>query len=149
MRYESIEADDLHDCGTVYISVFNSDPWGEAWDASSALSRLSETFNTPGFLGVKALADRNLVGFAMGHIESYDDGSDYYLKEMCVDPGLQRRGIGRGLLDELRQSLRAMSVRKLYLLTAREGPAAEFYASQGFYTSEKMIMMGQWLKPNE
>ena len=39
--------------------------------------------------------------------------------------------------------------RNLYLLTSRDGPAARFCTKNGFYTSDKMIMMAMHLCRDE
>ncbi len=37
------------------------------------------------------------------------------------------------------------AVGKVYLLTARDGPAQAFYAKCGFYVSPRMVLMGRRL----
>jgi ribosomal protein S18 acetylase RimI-like enzyme len=147
MRYRALQRDDLKTCAEVFVEVFNGPPWNEDWSVSSALPRLTEIAGTPGFEGLKVLSGDRMTGFLMGYIESFDAGGDFYLKEMCVLPDMQRRGIGTALLDQLKARLIEKGAEKLYLLTARDGPAAQFYEKNGFYTSDKMIMMGHWLKP--
>ena len=149
MKYEAIQTDDVTTCAEVFAEVFNNPPWNEDWPVPSALSRLTEIAGTPGFVGLKVVSDGCMLGFVMGYTESFDTGNDFYLKEMCIIPEMQRQGIGTALLDELRIRLIAAGVRKVYLLTSRDGPAARFYEKNGFYTSEKMIMMGHWLRPKE
>jgi ribosomal protein S18 acetylase RimI-like enzyme len=113
------------------------------------LHRLTEIAGIPGFVGLKVIAESHMIGFAMGYTESFDRGGDFYLKEMCVLPQKQRQSIGTALLDQLKTHLIQAGARKLYLLTERGGFAAQFYAKNGFYTSDKMIMMGHWLKPRK
>ena len=140
-----IQRDDLAACAEAFVEVFSGPPWGEAWTVSAATSRLTEITGTPGFVGLKATSEGRLVGFAMGYTESLADRTDYYLKEMCVVPAMQGRGVGTAILEGLKARLVAMGVRKIYLLTRRDGPAAEFYKKSGFSVSDRMIMMGQWL----
>ena len=147
MDYEAIRTDDLASCAEIFVEVFNSAPWDEDWAVSSALPHLTEIAGTPGFAGLKVISEGQMVGFVMGHVESYDTGGDFCLQEMCLRPTLQRQGIGTALLDQLKRHLIEAGARKLYLLTSRDGPAARFYEKNGFYTSDKMIMMGHWLKP--
>jgi aminoglycoside 6'-N-acetyltransferase I len=146
MKYETIQPDDLTSCAEVFVEVFNGPPWNEAWSVPSASPRLTEISGTPGFTGLKVLSGGLMVGFVMGYVESFDTGGDFYLKEMCILPEMQRQGIGTDLLDQLKAHLIETGARKLYLLTSRDGPAARFYEKNGFYTSDKMIMMGHWLK---
>lgn len=141
-----VQPDDLAACAKVFVEVFSAPPWNEDWAASAALTRLTEIARTPGFVGLKATSDGRLVGFAMGYTETLADRTDYYLKEMCVLPAMQGRGGGTALLEELKGRLAAMGVGKIYLLTRRDAPAAGFYAKNGFYVSDRMIMMGHWLR---
>lgn len=67
------------------------------------------------------------------------------LSEMCVSAEYQGQGVGKGLLGRLEADLKAQGVGKVYLLTAREGAAEAFYHACGFYTSEKMVMLGKYL----
>jgi len=143
-----MQPDDLDACAEVFVEVFNAPPWGEGWAANAALTRLTEIARTPGFVGLKATSDGRVIGFAMGYAESLAARTDYYLKEMCVVPAMQGQGVGTALLEELQGRLIAMGVSKMYLLTRRGGPAAEFYEKNGFRVSDRMIMMGRWLRPS-
>ncbi len=132
-------------CVEVFLTVFNSPPWDEAWPAPAALKRLEDLFKTPEFFGLLAADGTEVVGFAMGHSEHWDRGFHFYLKEMCVVPHRQQSGIGSMLMQALCGDLEARQVEKIYLLTARGGPAERFYTKQGFYVSQKLVMMGKYL----
>ncbi len=147
MQSAPIIRDDLSECSDLFVKVFNRPPWDENWTVSTALARLTEIVGTPGFEGLKAISDGRIIGFALGYAESFDGGGDFYLKEMCVLPDVQRKGIGTAILEELKAHLLRIGARKLYLLTERGGRAENFYEKNGFYTSETMIMVGCWLTP--
>jgi ribosomal protein S18 acetylase RimI-like enzyme len=149
MKYEMIQPEDLGRCAEIFVEVFNSPPWSEDWVVSSAMFRLTEVAGTPGFIGLKILSNGQMLGFGMGYLESFDDGGDFYLKEMCILPELQGQGIGTALLDQLKGSLIKKGAKKLYLLTKRDGPAAKFYEKNGFYTSDRIIVMSHSLRPKE
>ena len=144
MDYETIHLDDVNRCAEIFVHVFNSSPWNEDWDVRSASHRLTEIVGTPGFMGLQVVSEQRIVGFVMGYLETFDTGGDFYLKEMCIFPGMQRQGIGTALIEELKRHLARSGARKLYLLTARGSVAERFYEKNGFYTSETMIMMGHW-----
>ena len=128
----------LPSCADLYVSVFNSSPWHDAWTEEQASRRLEETLTTPGALGLAAFQRGRLVGFLLGYRETWFTGTHYYLKEMCVGTEVQRTGIGGRLIENLSERLRRERVERLYLLTMRDGPAAAFYAKRGFYQSSKM-----------
>ena len=102
-----------------------------------------DLFMTPGFYGVIAVDGTEVIGFAMGHLETWDRGKHFYLQEMCVAPARQRGGIGTTIIQTICDDLAAMHVEKIYLLTSRDTPAADFYEKCGFYVSQKMVMMGK------
>ena len=145
MQIQPIEQWQVAHCTELFLTVFNSPPWNEAWRTAAATKRLTDLFNTPGFYGVIAVEDRDAVGFAMGHVEQWDRGQHFYLKEMCVVPQGQRSGIGTALMETLCRELVARQVAKIYLLTARGSAAESFYKKRGFYVSQKMVMMGLYL----
>ena len=90
-------------------------------------------------------AENRTAGFALGHTGQRDQGLHFYLSEMCVLPEHQGKGVGKALLSGLETDLRAREVTKMYLLTARDGAAERFYHACGFYSSDKMVMLGKHL----
>ena len=108
--------------------------------------RLEEMQRTPGSYGVVATEDNRALGFAVGYAEQWQRGrKHFYLKEMCVLPGHQRRGLGTGLMQTLCNELAQMGIEAIYLLTARESSAQAFYERLGFDVNPKMILMGKYI----
>ena len=132
----------------VYVAVFNAAPWHDRWTAATARLRLADTLATPGARGF-ALLDGELLGFVLGFAEPWFDGTHFYTKEMCVQTGRQRTGLGTRLLQHLERDLREQQIDRVYLLTARAGPAQAIYAKHGYYTSAKMCLMAHRLGPND
>ncbi len=83
----------------------------------------------------------------MGNIEQWYTGEHFYLKEMCVRPSEQRRGIGTLLMEYLLDELQSEDVERVYLLTMRESPARAFYEENGFYLADQMGMQSLQLEP--
>lgn len=127
------------------MQVFNHKPWGEAWTVDTAGVYLHDLWNTPHASGVVAEAGGNVIGFALGHAEQRDNGRHFYLSEMCVLAEHQGRGVGKGMIIRLEAELKGQGIGKMYLLTARGGAAEAFYHACGFYSSEKMAMLGKYL----
>ena len=135
---------DLDACADLYVSVFNSPPWSDAWTVELARSRLADIARTPGFTGLVYL-DRGIAGFVIGYSEQWFDGRHFYLKEMCVRPDVQYQGIGTRLIGTLEDVLRAAGISRIYLLTIRDGSASSFYAGRGYWISPKMALMSRRL----
>ncbi|WP_035612310.1 GNAT family N-acetyltransferase [Haloferula sp. BvORR071] len=139
---ETVPAD-WTDCATFFRECFNAPPWNEAWTDDSALQRLADCARTPGFLGLIAEDGAEIVAMAFGYWQRYQEERHFFLLEFCVANDRQRQGIGSSLITELHTRLQTAGVNRIYTLTARDTPAQDFYAKEGFYLSPKMVMMAR------
>lgn len=114
------------------------------WTYEGTRTFLQDLLETPRALGVIAELDGAPVGFILGHSEVRDRSTQFYIAEMCVLKTMQGQGVGKALMGRLEATLKAQGVGKIYLLTARGGAAEAFYHACGFYTSEKMAMLGKY-----
>ena len=145
LGFNRVDRDNLAQCQSVFVRVFNAPPWNESWQMESVARRLEDIFQTPGFYGLLCQIEGETTGFALGNIEQWDETKHFHLREMCVIGAQQRRGVGAALMNALEENLSSEGVQKLYLHTVRETPAQGFYEKQDFYVSPKMITMAKWL----
>jgi GNAT superfamily N-acetyltransferase len=89
-----------------------------------------------------------LVGLVDGHIVAMcalkrDDATRAELKRMRIDPGHQRRGYGRAILDAIEQRARDLGFKTLHLeTTVQQTPAQALYESDGFKEFERRESFG-------
>jgi ribosomal protein S18 acetylase RimI-like enzyme len=105
-------------------------PWNDpAADLRRAVEGCSST--------VLCSFDGELQGTALvGH-----DGHRGWVYYLAVRPGLQRRGIGRSLMLECEEWLRARGVPKLQLMVRQTNPAAlGFYERLGYVDAETVVL---------
>lgn len=141
-RVTPLARGDLDRCSHLYVGVFNAPPWNDRWTLITARQRLLDLLDTPGFAGSVLLANDELVGFAMGYSEQWQNNRVFYLTEMCVKTASQRQGFGTRLLRSLEKRLTAeFGATSIYLMTMRGGPAERFYAANGYRINERMVMM--------
>ena len=82
---------------------------------------------------------------AAGYCEHSDDGKVFYLRILCVSPGLQRMGVGSKLIRHLKETLTDMDICSIYLTTHKESPARSFYERNGYrVSSEAIVMVHKW-----
>ena len=141
MQIRNITETDLPQLATLFARAFNAPPWNEHWAAGTVERRLSDIFHTPRFRGIVGLEGENVRAFAAGHIECIENGQEFLLQEMCVDPEQQRTGLGGKILSVLVQDLRSEGVQNLYLLTDADGPAEAFYRKHRLARSQHVIVM--------
>jgi aminoglycoside 6'-N-acetyltransferase I len=126
----------------LYVEVFNGEPWNERWTFDTARTKLFEILNTPGFVGFVFKQDE-LLGFVAGYCKQGQKSKSFYLEEICVQPHKQRQGIGTKLLNQLIDTLTAMKVTGVYLLTNKDGQAEAFYTKHGCQRSQHLILMAK------
>lgn len=145
MRIQTLEEANLPECAALFVEVFNAPPWNESWNVEAVARRFNDIWQTPGFFGLLARNEEQIVGFALGCVEQWDTRRHFHLREMCVAPELQRQGVGTQLMRALEDHLHEADVERIFLHTAREGDAQAFYDRCGFGTSARMVMMSKWL----
>ena len=133
----------LDACANLLVEVFNKEPWKESWTFETARILLWEIFNTPGFVGLVLLSDKELVGFVVGYCEQSCNRRRFFLREICVQTNKQRQSIGTKLVYQLIDTLSTMNVSLTYLLTMRDGELESFYTKNGFHQSPRMVLMLQ------
>ncbi|MBN1583521.1 MAG: GNAT family N-acetyltransferase [Anaerolineae bacterium] len=128
-------------CIELFIQVFCLPPWNDQWSLESAGDYLDDIVDTPGFFGVVGYNDGKLMGVCLGHRKRWWQGDEYHIEELFVAPRVQRRGIGRQIVEYARQELHAAGIGRVTLLTARGTPADRFYNKLGFTRSERLVFM--------
>lgn len=131
----------LDGAASLFVDVFAAEPWKESWTVESAGRRLHDLVRSPGFLGVVAFREGELVGFALGRLEAYQEEEHFCLHEMCVATRWQRQGVGMQIMAHLEAKLKERGCRQVYLLTARDSAAESFYSRCGFSPARRTRVM--------
>lgn len=143
MNIRHYSPDDFGRCVELFVEVFNGEPWNDAWSSEKAGQYLSDFIHTPGFKGVVAEQEETIEGFIIGSNRKWWQGDEFFIHEMCVRSGLQRSGIGSGLMEYLEQALLSEGVRHLALLTDRGVPAEFFYKKNGFKEIPRLVFLAK------
>lgn len=137
MTTQLIQSADLRQCAQLFCRIFSNTPWNESWSEDNSYKRLKHFYESAGFVGTSIKQDA-IAGFALGNIEPFESRHIYYLREFCIAPETQSRGLGRAVYQALEQQLLALDVQSIYLATRNEIPAVHFYANLGFNKSPAM-----------
>jgi len=133
--------EELTTCAKVLVEAYNAEPWNDEWTTEKALEKLTCFYNSPKFIGYTASIDSEVVGCLVGNIEPYYTGDYFYLKEMFVTPGIQKQGVGKQLMETLKQQLSSIDIQNIILFTGKDYFPYDFYLKSGFNTMEEMRMM--------
>lgn len=119
-------ARDLADLASVHAAAFGVHAWPAAM--------LAESLAQPYVYGLQLRSGDGLVGFALIQRVADDDEILTY----AVAPGLQRRGYGRQLLQEIYDAAKAAKRQRIFLEVAEDNiPAIRLYAGFGFHVTGK------------
>ncbi|MBR6874507.1 MAG: GNAT family N-acetyltransferase [Ruminococcus sp.] len=136
-----MELSSLPEYAELFKSVFNADPWNDAWTTDTAALRIENMMRTNTFAGLALYSGGELKGIIFGQKEQYFNGIHFQIQEFCVRTSEQGRGYGKALLDGLKKRLSDMGAVNIFLITARGERTEGYYQRQGFVTSDYMILM--------
>ena len=120
-RVRPLRPSDLAEVLTLERSVYPS-PWPE--------EHLARIVALPGAIGrVAELEGVGLIGYALGWVAA----DEAELANIAVVPPHRRSGVGRGLLESMREAAAALGATRMYLEVRVSNEVAQaFYRSRGF-----------------
>ncbi len=136
--FQRIHEDHASQAAKIIVEAYRAPPWNEAWTLDGAMARMGELSTTPGWLGVGALSDGALLGFAVGLPHTSATGRGLYIPEIAVHPDHQGKGIGKRLLQLLEDEAREAGFSGAWLLSQSRGTAAEYYKGSGYRQVSKL-----------
>ena len=93
------------------------------------------------FIVLVALADNEVVGGLTAYElqKYYSDTSEIFIYDLAVKPEYQRMGIGKGLIQNLKEHCLKYGIKELFVMAhAEDEHAVEFYRATGG-KSEKVV----------
>jgi len=145
MSIRKIHKIDIEALAELYVSVFSSPPWNETWEISWAVTRLTEIYESPGFVGFIYEQNDEFVGGILGRSLSFKGRREFEILEFFVSSKEQQSGVGSGLLQELESFLKINGYKYTTLITAKNSDAERFYNKRGYKSSSKMVHMSHEL----
>ena len=137
----TVSEDELKEITEMFVTVFNKEPWNDKWTMETAGKRLLDIMKSPGFYGNAKYENDELVGFILGQKEQWFDGMHFQILELCTDIKYQGKGYGKEMLTGFMENLKAMDIKRVFLLTAKGIDAEKFYQKHGFDNNGDMIVM--------
>ncbi|MFF2482754.1 GNAT family N-acetyltransferase [Paenibacillus sp. NPDC058071] len=146
MNIKSYLLDDFERCISLFIEVFNSEPWNDKWSREKAERYLNDYIHAPGFKGIVAEEEGTINGFIFGISKRWWSADEFFIHEMCVRSATQRTGIGTRMFNYLDQMLKEEAIENITLLTDRGVPAEAFYIKNGFKEIKRIVFLSKSIK---
>lgn len=136
-----MKKEDLAQCGQIYAKAFPAEHWGIDWTAENAAEYLQDFYEQRKFVGFVHEADGAVIGCIFALRRICGSREEIHIHEMAVLPERQGLGIGRQLLNAVKEYSRENGLAGLVLYTNEHAPAARFYEKNGFQRSEGTVCM--------
>lgn len=124
---------DISNAAQLMCTAYSAPPWNEKWKLDRAHQRVTAFMSGTNARGYAMMVETQTVGYLFGRIDLAMKGDIFYVEEIFVDPGYQRKGVGSMALAQLQTELKKSSVTKIELHTISED--ISFYKKNGFTPS--------------
>ncbi len=109
-----------------YMAYFN-DHEGAKWTLANVRRRLGQLIDRVDTLGLIGKDGNDLVGFAVGQLEQFDDGLVFDLNELFVASEYQGKGNGSRLLGNIEELARKEGAFRIQLIAGNDARHRHFY----------------------
>ena len=93
---------DLAQCGMIYAKAFPMEHWGIDWTAENATEYLRDFFEQKRFVGYVYEENDEVLGCIFALCKISGSKEEIYINEMAVLPERQGNGIGKQLLNAVK-----------------------------------------------
>jgi ribosomal protein S18 acetylase RimI-like enzyme len=105
----------------------------EVFDGDIDPRRLETCLASPGHLMMVAVSGQQVVGQVAAYVHHHpDQAPDLYVDNLGVAPAFQRRGVARGLIEDILAWGKALGCQQAWIVTDTDNTAARaLYESRG------------------
>ena len=136
---------DLDRCVSLYMEYYNLHEDGE-WTAETTYKRIHQVFSREDSYCMILEEQGELIAFAMGYFEQYDDGFAYDLVEIVVAAERQKQGIGTKFMRELETRVKAEGAMLIQLEAVNDDFHEHFYGKLGYGTVRNFVLKSKMLQ---
>lgn len=135
--YRQMTADDIEKVIPLYIEYWNST--GDEWTPETVHRRIFQVIGSPDSYCLIAENGENVIGFAMGRMETFFDLTAYNLVEIVIASEYQRKGYGSALMAELEKRVGALGVSTVQLDAVNDEMHENFYGKLGYKNATNFV----------
>ena len=139
IEYRELTVSDIARCVPLYIDYYNTCEGGE-WSEETTAKRIRQVVTREDSLCIAAEKNGEIVAFAMGYMEQYDDGVAYDLVEIVVDRRLQRMGLGSAFMKEIEARVQKAGAFIIQLQAVNDDAHNRFYDRLGYKNCGNLVL---------
>lgn len=129
MEYRIVNENDVEALAMAMKKAYSEEPWNEVWSDEKAQRRIKSIMGNFQAMGVVCVDKDEMIGGVLGFVDPYADTDFFFVSELFVIPEYKKKGIGRGLMNELETILKGNSISVIQLISIANNK--EFYQKIG------------------
>lgn len=107
---------DLAQCGMIYAKAFPMEHWGIVWTTENATEYLQDFFEQKRFVGYVYEENEEVSGCIFALCKISGSKKEIYINEMAVLPERQGQGIGKQLLNAVKNLVKMKVLQELFFI---------------------------------
>ena len=145
MHYRQMGITDLPQVAQLYMEYYNTHEDGE-WTEHTTTKRIRQVLTREDSYCLVLEDGGNIIAFAMGYFQQYDDGFTYDLVEIVVSAEKQNQGIGSAFMAELEKQVKEKGAILIQLQSVNDEMHEHFYGKLGFFNAKNLVLKSKILQ---
>ena len=144
MTYRNMTEEDIVSVIPLYLDHYNTYEEG-AWTKETVYKRIHQVWSHEDALCLIAEDGNQILGFAMGHFEQYDDLKAYDLVEVVIAHEAQNRGLGTAFITEIERKVKQLGGAMIQLQAVNDAMHNHFYGKLGYRDCNNLVLKSKFL----
>lgn len=144
MEYRVMEEKDIDRVVPVYIDYYNNHEDCQ-WTRETTYKRIHQVWNREDSLCLILEEGDEVLGFAMGYFEQYEDLSAYDLVEIVIDYKYQNKGLGTKFMEEIEHRVIALGGKLIQLEAVNDEAHERFYDRLKYQTAGNLLLKSKFI----
>lgn len=144
MRYRVMTEEDIRRVIPLYMEQYNEYEGG-TWSEAAVYKRIHQVWSMEDAFCLLLEEEGEILGFAMGYMEQYDDCMAYELVEIVIAHAHQKMGLGTALMKETERRVKKMGAALVQLSAVNDRMHEAFYGKLKYKDAESLKIKTKWL----
>jgi len=139
LKYRLMEEADIVRVVPLYIDYYNNNEDGQ-WTEQTTYKRIHQVWSREDSYCLVLEISGQIIAFAMGYFEQYDDCFAYDLIEIVVEEKHQNQGIGTEFMKELETRVKEKGAMLMQLESVNDAFHEHFYGRLGYRNASNFVL---------